>query len=68
MFDGLRDFTLGLGINIDFIPDLVLAALIILVVIVALRLAASIANTLIRVGCAVVTIFIIVYVLLQLFT
>ncbi|MCO5184419.1 MAG: hypothetical protein M9965_10845 [Anaerolineae bacterium] len=68
MFDGLRDFTLGLGINIDFIPDLVLAALIILVVIVALRLAASIANTLIRVGCAVVTIVIIVYVLLQLFT
>ncbi len=68
MFDGLRDFTLGLGININFIPDLVLAALIILVVIVALRLAASIANTLIRVGCAVVTIFIIVYVLLQLFT
>ncbi|MCO5196464.1 MAG: hypothetical protein M9941_01660 [Anaerolineae bacterium] len=68
MFDGLRDFTLGLGININFIPDLVLAALIILVVIVALRLAASIANTLIRVGCAVVTIVIIVYVLLQLFT
>lgn len=68
MFDGLRDLTLGLGVNIDFIPDLILAAIIIIVVVVALRLAASIASTFIRVGCTIITVVIIIYVLLQLFT
>jgi hypothetical protein len=67
MFDTIRESAYKLGIDIGLAPDWLLALIIILAAILLLRVLASIADSFIRIGCMVIMVAIILYVLLQLF-
>jgi hypothetical protein len=67
MFDTIREFAYGLGVDMGGIPNWVLAVALILALLLALRLLRFIADRFLRIGCLVIVAGVIVLVLLELF-